>query len=379
MKQYEILSRTTVMENPDSLFNYFGWPSVTRLKNGRLAAAASGFRLGHVCPFGKAVIAFSEDEGKTWSRPSPVIDTVLDDRDAGICAFGKSGVILTSFNNTLQFQKDYVADRVKGAEGIPDPAYQKHENDHAGFVNAYLSLVATALPDTKEQYLGSTYRVSRDNGVSWGDIMMSPVTSPHGPAEAPDGTLYYVGNEYPQGEVVCYVMDAAGAMEKRGTVPALDGVTGVEPHAIVLPDGKILVHMRMERGGEHPLFTVAQSVSVDGGYTFSTPRYVASDTTGAPPHLLLHSSGVLLCAVGRRREPFGIRVLESRDMGETWEENVLTDDAPNFDLGYPATVELSDGSLYTVWYQHEALAGIWTNATEKHNTPSLIYGARWKL
>ena len=36
------------------------------------------------------------------------------------------------------------------------------------------------------------------------------------------------------------------------------------------------------------------------------------------------------------------------------------------DLGYPATTELADGSLYTVWYQHSALG-----------EPAIIYGAHW--
>jgi sialidase-1 len=33
---------------------------------------------------------------------------------------------------------------------------------------------------------------------------------------------------------------------------------------------------------------------------------------------------------------------------------VLFDDAPDTDLGYPSTVELSDGSLLTVYYQKYA-------------------------
>ena len=33
---------------------------------------------------------------------------------------------------------------------------------------------------------------------------------------------------------------------------------------------------------------------------------------------------------------------------------LLFDDAPDTDLGYPSTVELSDGSLLTVYYQKYA-------------------------
>ena len=87
-----------VIENNDNVFNYYAWPSVTRLPDGSLAAVASGFRVDHVCPFGKAVICYSKDEGKTWTNPSIVIDTPLDDRDAGITVFGpnRDKVIVTS-------------------------------------------------------------------------------------------------------------------------------------------------------------------------------------------------------------------------------------------------------------------------------------------
>ena len=85
---------------------------------------------------------------------------------------------------------------------------------------------------------------------------------------------------------------------------------------------------------------------------------------GYPPHLLLLSSGAVLCSYGCRRAPCGVRACLSRDGCETWEvadEIVLRDDGlttagtvagkgtPD-DLGYPRTVELSDGSLFTVYY-----------------------------
>ena len=93
----------TVMSNPESRHNYFGWPSIARLQNGKIAVVASGFRLRHICPFGKTVISYSEDDGETYTAPAPVIDTVLDDRDGGIVPFGEKGVIVTSFNNSVEF------------------------------------------------------------------------------------------------------------------------------------------------------------------------------------------------------------------------------------------------------------------------------------
>lgn len=88
MKVLNSSEKRVVCANPDSAFRYFAWPTVAYLPDGTLAMTASGFRLAHICPFGKAVICYSKDEGATWTRPAPVIDTPLDDRDAGITAFG---------------------------------------------------------------------------------------------------------------------------------------------------------------------------------------------------------------------------------------------------------------------------------------------------
>ena len=56
-----------IMSNPFGKAGYFGWPSISLLQNGKIAVVASGYRHAHICPFGKAVISFSEDGGKSWA------------------------------------------------------------------------------------------------------------------------------------------------------------------------------------------------------------------------------------------------------------------------------------------------------------------------
>ena len=93
MKIELIGDKKIIMSAPETQNNYFAWPSAKRLQDGRIAVGASGFRLRHICPFGKAVMMTSEDDGETYSLPSPVIDTCLDDRDCGNATFGESGEI----------------------------------------------------------------------------------------------------------------------------------------------------------------------------------------------------------------------------------------------------------------------------------------------
>ena len=77
-----------------------------------------------------------------------------------------------------------------------------------------------------------------------------------------------------------------------------------------------------------------------------------------------------MVSYGRRKEPFGERACISRDRGKTWEveSELVISDAPNGDLGYPATVQLEDGSLYTVYYQVDRL-----------DEPTCLMGTRWKI
>ncbi len=319
-----------IMSNPYSKHNYFGWPTVAVLQNGKIAVGASGFRREHVCPFGKAVISYSTDGGETYTLPAPVIDTPLDDRDAGICPFGERGVIFTSFNNTADFQRDY--------------------NTDSEYVQRYLD---TITEEDEEKYLGSTFRVSYDYGVTFGEIFHSPVTSPHGPIELRDGTILWVGNNFYNCEAgleVVRLNPENGEAEYISKITIEDKSIFInEPYVLELPDGRLICHTRAEND---KVFTIYQCFSSDKGKTWTTPERLLDETGGAPPHLILHSSGALICTYGRRKAPYGIMAMVSYDFGETWEkdirlyESTLDED----DLGYPSTVELHDGTMLTVFY-----------------------------
>lgn len=353
-----------IMSNPSSHHSYFGWPTAAKLQNGKIAVVASGFRRRHICPFGKTVISYSEDEGKTYTRPAPVIDTTLDDRDGGIVAFGESGVIVTSFNNHVDFQKSLpYAD-----------AY-----DHA-----YLDTV-TNEEDARD--IGATFVFSSDFGVTFGKMFKSPVTSPHGPIELKDGSLLWIGryfndeknecNVYQECECVrAYKINLDGSSEYVGTIDnvEVDGVVPLlcEPHAVVLEDGTILTHIRAQHLDENDnvvLFTVFQSESHDNGKTWTHPVQILPKFGGSPAHLFKHSSGMLISTYGYRHEPYGIKAMFSTDNGKTWDYGYdVYVNGIDGDLGYPSTVELSDGSLLTVFYAHPS-----------KEEPAIIMQQKWSF
>jgi hypothetical protein len=340
---------------PDDFFGYFGWPTLARLDDGALVAAASGLRNEHRCPFGRSVICISVDDGETWSPPRVVNDTPIDDRDAGIVSLGGDRMLISWFST--DFRK-VMPDDVQNLE----PYDEKRDWPAA----------AIGLTDeTVSRFLGSWIRVSHDRGASWADPIKVDLTAPHGPIHLRSGKLLYFGKEFLTdmggfstgiGRIAAMESgDDGTTWERLGDVPIFDGTKEGqyhEPHVAELPDGRLLGLIRLEnlRGedilGELglPRFSIVQTRSNDGGRTWSRAEPLGFH--GSPPHLLVHSSGALICAYGRRLEPYGERIMISRDGGESWTYDLtLRDDGPDSDLGYASSVELADGRIMTMYYQ----------------------------
>ncbi len=350
----QVLEKKVICSNPDSQkHNYFAWPSVARLQDGKLMMVASGFRMKHICPFGKAVGCFSEDEGETWTRPAVIIDTPLDDRDAGVLAFGEKSVLVTSFNNTIQAQRNW--------NKVNDP-----------YINAYLDSVNAE--EAEEKYLGSTFVISHDGGRTFGGVMRIPVGTPHGPVLMNDGSMLYVGRNFSKDDKMTDTDHlSAYRVNEDGTYEFLSDIENVspellscEPSTIVLPGGKIIVHIRVQKNG---YFTIFQSESYDNAKSFTRPHQLLGKTGGAPAHLLRMTDGTLVSVYGYREEPYGIRMMYSKDDGETWStDHVLWDQGYGADLGYPCSVQLKNGDILTVFY-----------ARESENGPAVIYQLKWRF
>jgi hypothetical protein len=113
-------------------------------------------------------------------------------------------------------------------------------------------------------------------------------------------------------------------------------------------DGRLVVQVRKENRTDHG--ETLQTESDDGGRTW--PPLHAIGVWGLPSHLLRLRGGHLLMTYGHRRPPFGNQARLSTDGGRTWSEPLLlSGDGAGGDLGYPSTVELDDGTLFTVWYE----------------------------
>lgn len=333
--------RKVIMGNAEK-FGYFAWPTVCRLQDGRLAVVASGFRLLHICPFGQVAIAYSSDEGKAWTKPKTAFDTPLDDRDAGIATF-KDRVLLTTFNNTIAFQRQNLTyDR---------PDWYTVEN-----LKSIKEKLDAVTPTEEQSNFASWLVISTDGGNTFTKRVKVPVSSPHGPIALQDGRLFYVGRIFGeqdgskrQNEGIYYVFSEDAerftAMRKIELPNVPDEYLFCEPYAVQLNSGRIIVAVRVQAKG---VFTVYTAFSDDNGETFSP--LAETGINGSPPHMI-EVEGKVVMTYARRESPFGIRAAISEDGGKTFKEKyVLTDDGKNWDLGYPSTVQLKNGELLTVFY-----------------------------
>lgn len=352
----------------NNIFNYQGWPTVTKDENGTLYVACSGHRLAHVCPFGKNLLYISRDDGETWSSPVIINDTVLDDRDAGILSLGDGKFLLTYFNHSRDF---YLKDknRLQSAFSFQAP-FNGGKRDLIEGVMKYWE----DMDEVGNRY-GSFVRLSNDGCRTWSDAIKVPISSPHGPVKLSDGRLLYLGKECYSGqyENAVFAFDSSDGGKTWNYLSRVDFPDGCgpknihEPYAVELPDGRILGALRGQGEAVDHGFTIFFCTSDDGGKTWTHPK--ASGICGSPPHMLVHSSGAIVLTYGRRKAPFGERARISYDGGETFgEEIVISSESPTGDLGYPSSAELSDGSILTVYYQRAA-----------GDDYTSILGTKWKL
>jgi sialidase-1 len=341
-----------VCRMPGEKHGYFGWPTVARLDDGTLVVASSGLRSEHICPFGKTVLNISGDDGHTWSPPRIIQDSMIDDRDAGVISLGGARLLVAWFRSDTR--------KYRNEKWIPEEKRTAWDEALATWTDARVN-----------DLCGSWVMLSEDAGATWSAPIRVPVSTPHGPIRLCSGELLYLGKPYGTWAdmnnasiTAAHSADNGCTWQVLGSVPAAprtDPANYHEPHVVELPSGRLLGVIRVEDHGEKslsaagiPSFSLMQTESQDGGRTWTVPRPLGFH--GSPPHLLRHSSGVLILTYGYRQAPFGQRVALSRDNGASWDHDwIIRDDGPDGDLGYPSTVELGDGKLLTVCYQKAAV------------------------
>ena len=297
------------------------FPVIASLGGDELAVVHRGGD-GHVGVGGRLDLSRSIDGGRTWSAPTTIVDSDLDDRNP---AFGAApdGTLWVGYQRRGGYDKDgeMIVD-----ESIVD-TWVIHSIDGGRTWTGDQPLNYTRLNGTSPF---GKIRTDR-NGTMYMPSYAGPLLSDLRGfvATGSDHSPSYLLRSYNHG--------------KTWGDPLLVGIGMGEPDVLFLPSGDWLLAARFG-----PLGTCRSS---DGGKTWSDFQQVTRSREH-PPDLTLLSNGDVLLTFGRRNPPYGIQGMISRDEGRTWEPRrlVFEDELPGRDTGYPSTVRLASGRMATVYY-----------------------------
>jgi hypothetical protein len=316
-------------------------------------------RISHVGPLGRVVVMRSGDGGRTWSSPQEVYNSEVDDRDASLRTHPDGTLILTSFSST-----DWIPYIKKGMYPGDCPVPER-------WLSQWQARIERMGLTEELPSVGWLIR-SEDGGHVWGPPVETPTGQHAGPGVLGDGRLIYVGTgpmreaditttaKYDVKVSVWESVNKGDTWGKISEIPRSKEMPRemliIENHLVETSPGHLVVMFRSEACEWEDMF-LYQSHSFDSGRTWTEPEKLP--VWGGPPHLLVLSSGELLCSYGYRREPPSVRAMLSVDEGKTWDtENFITLhelDVPH-DFGYPVTVEPSPGELVTAYYLNKKYA-----------------------
>jgi hypothetical protein len=99
--------------------------------------------------------------------------------------------------------------------------------------------------------------------------------------------------------------------------------------------------------------------SLDFGQSWKHDNTPVPDTgEGNPPGMIRLKDGRICLTYGYRAEPYSIRARLSSDNGQTWgDEIIVRGDGGGRDIGYPRSVQRSDGKVVTIYYFHDVPLG----------------------
>jgi hypothetical protein len=112
-----------------------------------------------------------------------------------------------------------------------------------------------------------------------------------------------------------------------------------------------IIRRRERLGGGKSRWWIEGWLSPDLGRDWYLLKEPTIENHGNPPSMIRLKDQRLALTYGHREAPYGIRARLSKSDGKTWgKEIILRADGGGWDLGYPRTVQRSDGKLVTTYY-----------------------------
>ncbi len=142
-----------------------------------------------------------------------------------------------------------------------------------------------------------------------------------------------------------------------GKQPPVDSYGyAIMPSTVRLENGALLSAIR--RGGVidgKKSWWLESFLSPDDGKSWYMLNEPFINNSGNPASMIVLKDGRIALTYGWRHAPSGIRARISEDQGQTWgDEIIIRDDADSWDIGYPRTIQRTDGKIVTVYYFKDA-------------------------
>lgn len=239
----------------------------------------------------------------------------------------------------VQYPEEFVRELIESAELDTGGQIAPAPEDFAPWVRGHGECWVHVSDDHGRSFTNS---VQVDTGPFHGGYGL------RGCLELDDGTLLLPLNDVPEYCTVFTVrsQDRGHSWQEPHFVARKESHLFTEPALTQTKSGDLLCMMR-----DDTTRIMHSCRSSDGGKSWSRPESTGID--GYPPHLLTLSDGRVLCTFGMRMPEYSIRAVLSEDDGKSWQLDKvirIRGNLPNRDLGYPATVLLADGSLFSVFY-----------------------------
>lgn len=293
----------------------------------------------------------SEDRGRTWKVTNEDKGRPNNDMKVPVPGVDGQNDRLTELGPIDYSNKDVLVSNIHYLFMREDP-----------LIREFVSKVSTAFGPPENQVF---FRISKDAGKSWSRNAIVPKHGFHALSAVdsslvrPDGRclLFLTGTEQEGGPLrplVYRSQDDGTAFHFLSFVTpksdaSFSGLKQWYPRGIMLPNGRILCIVRVDRNSLSGDMWTAIYKSDDGGKSW---QYLSRPTEfGAPAEPVVLSDGRLALVYTYRLPPYGIRAVISEDGGFTWgPEIIVRDDGGSWDLGYPRAWEAKPGTIGTLYY-----------------------------
>lgn len=129
----------------------------------------------------------------------------------------------------------------------------------------------------------------------------------------------------------------------------------IMPSTVQVGPESLLTAIRCKEGLLSSNYWIDIYRSDDLGNSWQYLNRPTSNMGGNPASMIKLADGRIALTYGYREVPYGVRARVSADSGQTWgDEIVIRVDGGCWDLGYPRSIQRSDGKIVTIYYFNDA-------------------------